>query len=92
MITGRAVYSKPSKFAAYKLPKEPNLGIANMCNGQYVPAQDGVTWMLQIHPAGRHGKPGDWLMLNEDGQFFIITDENFKETYIEKVSYENQSS
>lgn len=89
----KEVYSKPDKFEAVQYDGTANVDLANWCNGSYRPAPNDVdgVWAL-FFGFNDAVTEGTWVVKNSDGIFFGIGNDEFVTEYVEKVSYENQSS
>lgn len=88
----KEVYSKPDKFTAVQYDGTPDAELAKWCSGSYRPSDiNEGSWDLYFGFNDAVSK-GNWVVKNSDGIFYGVHDTKFKETYVEKVSYENQSS
>lgn len=83
------VYSKPEKFEAKQFDGTPDMELAQWCVGSYSVSIEREVWILNIQY--QIAREGDWVLKEAGGTFFIVPAKAFKETYVEKVSYEDQS-
>ena len=86
------VYTIPDKFTAVQYDGTTDVELAQWCKGAYRPSEiNEGEWDLYF---GFHDavSKGNWVVQNYEGIFYGVHDDKFKEEYVEKVSYENQSS
>ena len=87
----KTVYSIPDKFEAVQYDGTADFDLAEWCNGAFRASKIVGEWYLTF---GHHDviDKGSWVVKNADGQFYGLPDTKFKDEFVEKVSYENQSS
>ena len=87
------VYSKPDKFEAVQYDGTADVELAKWCNGSYRPAPNDVGGVWALFFGHAHAvTEGHWIVKNADDIFYGVGNDKFKAEYVEKVSYENQSS